>query len=105
MWGVAVSFNISLDGDEIAAIRNCEYTRFLVPSGEHILSLENKAYRSTGMNVIFTKGKQYYYYTGDGVELTISAIPENKAFKLLQRANYIQIDNSLNELSPVLIVK
>ena len=99
--GAAVSFEILLNGVALFAIRNGEYTKFYVPSGEHSLAVKFRGgwYPSPKMKMIINvlcrpKGK-YYFLVSPSLGTTaaiIEPLEDARGSYLISKSNFMPLE-------------
>jgi hypothetical protein len=91
---------ISFDGSQVVGLKNCQYTRFIVPSGEHRFNIGlsgNPSYASKHINLT-RGGKHYYFLDTQLYGIPISAINPNQVNDRINSCEYFQIDKKLDEI-------
>jgi hypothetical protein len=101
MVEAGVIFYVSFDGSEVVGLKNCKYTRFIVPSGEHILNVGLQGNPSfAGIHINLTSGRKYYYFLDSQLNgKPISALNAKQVYERINPCEYLQIDNKLDEIS------
>lgn len=91
-----MKFKISFDGFELLGIGNGEYTRFLVPPGDHTVSVVTKegiADKTTSINVMCEPTDKYYFLIEPGYRSAkISRIGEDDAQSRIAKSKYLEVD-------------
>jgi hypothetical protein len=96
-----VIFYVSFDGSEVVGLINCKYTRFNVPSGDHILNVGVPGNPSlAGIHINLTSGRKYYYYLDSQLNgKPISALNAKQVNERINQCAYFQIDKTLDAIS------